>query len=304
MVAIIMSLRSKIDEELLTSLVEVDYQSNWYWIVMAFILMPFNWLLETYKWFLLVRLNFPARFNTCFKAVMAGMSIAIFTPNRVGEFGGRILLFKKEYRSSLIWSTIIGNYSQTIIIISCGVMGFLLLSSRLSIDLLNYFNLFLGLNCFLILVLLVVYFNAFLFMKVIMKLIPFERVKSILLKSLYPLRKYRRTILAKVLLFSMLRYLIYTFQYFLTLRFFNVNLPTIETIQSISSVYLLKTSIPYPPAMGFLMRGEITVWIFQFFTENLLAVVAASTLIWIINVVVPAVFGYLIIVREDLHKRF
>ncbi|MBE9468956.1 MAG: hypothetical protein IMY72_11655, partial [Bacteroidetes bacterium] len=58
---------------------------------------------------------------------MSGVTVSIFTPNRVGEFGGRIFVLKRKNRVSAIFATIVGSFSQLIITIVVGLISLIVL---------------------------------------------------------------------------------------------------------------------------------------------------------------------------------
>jgi Uncharacterised protein family (UPF0104). len=66
------------------------------WLAVA--LMPVNWALETYKWYVLVNKFQPISFAKSFESVLSGLSFAMNTPNRIGEYGGRILYLQPAFR--------------------------------------------------------------------------------------------------------------------------------------------------------------------------------------------------------------
>ena len=54
------------------------------WLIIAVLLMPVNWLLEIAKWRLLLRHNWTPTWTELSQAVLAGISISLITPNRIG----------------------------------------------------------------------------------------------------------------------------------------------------------------------------------------------------------------------------
>ncbi|HEX3769166.1 MAG TPA: hypothetical protein VHT72_12360, partial [Puia sp.] len=56
-----------------------------------FFLMVINWSLETAKWKIALMPIQTVSFFRALKAILAGTCIASFTPNRVGEYLGRML---------------------------------------------------------------------------------------------------------------------------------------------------------------------------------------------------------------------
>src|SRR5688500_12741182 len=63
-------------------------QLSWY-LAAVILLMPVNWLLETWKWHSYLSVHARVNFARAFKAVTGGIPLSLFTPNRIGEYGGR-----------------------------------------------------------------------------------------------------------------------------------------------------------------------------------------------------------------------
>ncbi|HHH50470.1 MAG TPA: hypothetical protein ENK52_05790 [Saprospiraceae bacterium] len=93
--------RENIDELWATFLQHFNYE-NLPYLVFTILLMPVNWIFETLKWQMLIQKFEQLSFFKTFKAILAGVTFAIFTPNRVGEYGGRVLFVKagKQFESS------------------------------------------------------------------------------------------------------------------------------------------------------------------------------------------------------------
>ena len=102
-------------------------KNNWFsWkLLLVLALMLLNWGIEARKWQLLMRHLQPFSISTAFKSVLAGSSITVLTPNRIGEYGGRILYVKAENRIKAISLTIVGSISQLLITLLMGCLGLL-----------------------------------------------------------------------------------------------------------------------------------------------------------------------------------
>lgn len=82
-----------------SSLIHSIDSSIVYWTIGAVLfLMLFNWFFEVVKWHYLVKEVEPLSIWKSLKSVFCGLTWAIFTPNRIGEYGGRIMLLKPENR--------------------------------------------------------------------------------------------------------------------------------------------------------------------------------------------------------------
>ncbi|WP_374166426.1 hypothetical protein [Arcticibacter sp. MXS-1] len=61
-----------------------------------FLLMLVNWILEAMKWKFLVKRIETISLWKAVESVFCGLTWAIFTPNRIGEYGGRVFFFRPE----------------------------------------------------------------------------------------------------------------------------------------------------------------------------------------------------------------
>jgi len=90
-------------------------------------LMIANWSIETIKWKLAIQKIQRISFFTAFKAVLSGVSFSVTTPNRVGEYLGRVLYMEEGKRIKAISLTIAGSMSQLLITLLMGMVGLLIL---------------------------------------------------------------------------------------------------------------------------------------------------------------------------------
>ena len=86
--------------------------------------MLINWSFEAIKWKILIEKIQKIKFLTSLKAVMAGITVSAFTPNRVGEFGGRIFFLESQNRTKAIVLTFLGNVAQLLVTIVVGAFLF------------------------------------------------------------------------------------------------------------------------------------------------------------------------------------
>ena len=92
-----------------------------FWLVIF--LMFVNWGIEAIKWQLLIKHIQQFSFFRSFKSVLSGCSVTMLTPNRVGEYGGRILYVKEDNRIKAISLTIVGSISQLLVTMIMGCFG-------------------------------------------------------------------------------------------------------------------------------------------------------------------------------------
>jgi hypothetical protein len=93
-------------------------------LLAAVALIPLNWLVEAAKWRILTSHLQPLTVGQSLRAVLSGLAVSLLTPNRVGDFAGRIALLKPENRSEGAMSAFVGGYGQMLVIAILGVVAF------------------------------------------------------------------------------------------------------------------------------------------------------------------------------------
>jgi len=109
-----------------------SFSSPLLWNLFAvIILMVINWSIETIKWKLAIKKIQRINFLKSFKAVLSGVSFSVSTPNRIGEYLGRLLYMEEGKRLKAISLTIVCNISQLIITLFFGNIGLIVLFPKL-----------------------------------------------------------------------------------------------------------------------------------------------------------------------------
>ena len=134
--------------------------------------------------------------------------------------------------------------------------------------------------------------------------------EKILRSRLKRLRKFFRVFaffhsreLFTILGMSYLRYLVFASQFYLLLRLFAVPVPYTEALMVISLIYFVMAVIPTILITELGIRGSVSIYFFAIYFGSSLAdpetvnfgILAASTLLWFINVGIPALIGTLFV---------
>ncbi len=276
--------------------VKHSWQSAKFWFV--FFLMFVNWGIEAKKWQLLLMPLEQFSLLKSFKSVLAGCSITMLTPNRIGEYGGRIMNVKETNRLKAISLTVLGSMSQLLITILMGTTGLIVFKYFLHTGnlitgvlpwLLN--DLLLCLSLCITVILALLYFRVDFLINVISK-IKFLKslVKYISITSVFSGKQ-----LLRILFLSFLRYMVFILQYVLLLQVMKVDI-TFETSFLLLTLFYLVMAVV--PTIGFTelpVRATASVALFKIFSPNILGIQAAAFGIWIINLVIPAVIGSILI---------
>ncbi len=263
--------------------------------------MPLNWALETLKWRCFLGAFTPVSFLKTYKAVLAGVAVSLFTPNRVGEYAGRMLALDKQAAWGAIFSSLLGSLCQWIVLLAAGVPGAFAIASRFSnvepLLLRSFFALGMGLVTILIFAVFNIGIAAGL-----AQLLPWRSIRRKLMKSLAALRRCEQRSIAAALMWAVLRYAVYAGQYYLMLRFFGIDASLPLAAAGIASIFLAQTSLPLPPLAGLLARGELAMVIWGYFTADTAAILAAAYGLFILNLSLPSLVGAWIILRSNWTK--
>lgn len=276
------------------------WPNNW-WLLIALALVPTNISLETIKFHTLTSVFLPSQWWRLFKSVLGGISVALITPNRVGEYAGRVLFLEGKYGWKAVVATLVGSWSQLLVLIASGILGTLFFHSKWLDDNGISAHLLLPMGAALVALLLIGFYNLDMAGTLLQRL-PFGKSYHRLMRHLSFLRQYSNAQLTIVLALSALRYLTYCIQYYLLLRFYGLQPGWLEGIAGIAMVFLVQASVPLPPLMGLMARGEIAILIFRGSETDSSGILAATLSLFFINVAFPAVIGMWFIIRTNLRQ--
>ena len=238
-----------------------------------------NWFLEILKWKSLVDHVKQISFIEATKQSLASLTTSLITPNRIGEYGAKALYFKKQHRKQILGLNLVGNFYQMLMTLFFGSIGFcyFVLSHKIDVDLYQILKV-------LLLVFIVIYFLLFLLKRLNFKGFTFEKARSFIKNIPLALNK-------KVAVLSMFRFLVFSNQFYYLLLIFNVDISYVDAISSITSVYLIASTIPMLSLFDVVLKGSVAIWMFSFLNIEPLIILSTTTLMWILNFVLPAIIG-------------
>lgn len=267
-------------------------------IVSIMLLMLLNWFLETAKWRLLLRRISPVSWFRGFRSVLSGVTISVFTPNRMGEFAGRVMHLDSGVRIKSAIASVIGSMNQLLITIVAGGIGLLTYLENFETD-----------NSFMYRVKFLMIFTGILFVLFIYFRLPLLAKLGELFKKMRKINLYTRVFalypfheLVTLTLFSALRYLVFTFQFYLVLHLFGIDLHYLQSLQVTSLIYLVMAVVPSIALSELTVRGSVALYFLTPLTGNSAGIVAASSLLWFVNLIVPAVLGALAVFYFRFYK--
>jgi hypothetical protein len=278
-------------------IVQEYFQKKEFLIVffIVLIMMPLNWSIEAAKWRYIVSTKEKISFPLALKAIFAGASVSSLSPNRVGDFLGRVFVLKKISFLQGTFITLIGSYAQTLISITLGFFAMLFLAfNRTDWDVSELYFVF-ALSGLLIAVFIFLYYKI----SILTRIIPrkWKRIYG----YIQVLSTYKFPELTVVLSYSLLRYFIFSTQFVLMLWAVGFHFPIIHLYVLVSTIFFINMFRPSVALIEFAIRGAVSVSVmieyYNYFLDKSAdndlnsAVIIASTLIWFINIILPALIG-------------
>lgn len=258
------------------------------------LLMLLNWGLEALKWQTMVGVFQEMSFYESARAVLSGVALAIVTPARIGEYGGRLFNIEKQHRSKALLGNAVSSLAQNIANVSIGLVGLvcyaLLFLDMGSVALVSMLSLIVPLVG---LALLVIYRLDL--VEPALERLPITGMRSWLQEHSAVLSAYTARDISYVLSLSFVRYCTYAVQYVLLALVCGITTDPVWALVGVTVIFLIQTGIPLPPMLSILARGEVAIWVWSVMSTAVVPILAATFLLWLINLVIPAVCGVAVI---------
>lgn len=261
-------------------------------------LMLVNWGLESRKWRILVGDVERITRWRAFLATLAGTPIGLITPNRVGEFVGRVLFLAPEHRIAASFATAVGSIAQFVVTVVAGLVGLMALLFSTDRDSLSpAASAWVGLCALVAGAALLLYFNPDLLRATIARIPLVRRWEG----HAAVLERFGDRLLLRVLLISAARYTVFSAQFALLL-FALADIPLLDAMRSIPAVFLVSTLIPTVMLTELGVRGSIAVAFISQGPGHDQGVLLATTVLWLINLGVPALLGGIILLAARIRS--
>lgn len=252
----------------------------------------FNWFLEIKKWQHLVSFFKIISFSQAIKQTLASLTTSIFTPNRIGEYGAKVAFYGKQHRKKVLLMNLLGNMAQMGATVFFGSIGFLIFLSTYDHNITSY-KLLRGFVLLIMIVgfLMIVYKN--------------DRIQ-VRGYSLKDILNYFRKIPLKTheinISLSLVRYLAFSFQLFILLNFFGIDISYYDAMVLITSYYFLVSVIPTIFILDLAVKGSVALYFFGFVTQDYFSVLSVILTMWILNFALPSIFGCFYVMGYKMPK--
>lgn len=261
--------------------------------ICAMLLLFLNLGIETKKWQLLVMHTQQITYRQSLKSVLCGIALSLVTPNRIGEYPARILALKQKKNIRLVSVSLLGIFSQLLALLLFGLSGLVFYNRAFP----SYWTKA-GLLCSVVAIalLLLLYIKHEWWSERITK------IKWLKKFSFYTglVKQFSTRDQLTIIVLSALKFVVYTSQYVLMLRWMNVHVPFLEGFCLASLFFWAVTIIPTIAFAEVGIRAQIGLMLFGKYSGNVLGIVGATVGLWALNLVIPAIVGSILLSRARL----
>lgn len=256
-------------------------------LAVVVVMMFMNWALEVVKWKYLSRRIEIISWWVAIKSVFSGLTWAIFTPNRIGEYGGRVFFLKPRNRARGAIAMGVGLFAQLVL---TSVFGSLSIAWFVSTHLPTPESVKFG-----VWLLAVIYALAFLVLYFNVHWVDYLVGKFRFLRKIKPffsvLEDFTTRELLRVLFFSLLRFIIFTSQYIVLMLVFLPEMPFVSMVLMIFILFFIQSAVPSLDIFDFSVRSFVASNLYSYITTQEIAVMAIVSCIWFVNLILPAIMG-------------
>ncbi len=247
---------------------------------LVFVLLIFsllNWFIEIKKWQFLTGQIQKNAFTEAAKQSLISFALSLLTPNRVGEYGVKVMFYNKKDYKNVLGLTLIGNVSQLIVTLLAGLFGlWYAYDTGLMQKLIRFTS----------------------FSKHVWQILfSLALVIFVVLLIIYLFKKYRQNPVFKPVLwlkcnlYAILRYIIFSTQFVWLLRYFKVDYSLSTLYATVSLVYLFATLIPILSFLDWAVKGNVAIWVFSALQLAGILVFKIVALMWFFNFFLPFTAG-------------
>ena len=70
-----------------------------------------------------------------------------------------------------------------------------------------------------------------------------------------------------------------------------IDISYFNALSAITSVYLIASVVPMLSMFDFVLKGTVAIWIFSFYNVQPIIILSITSIMWLLNFVLPAIIG-------------
>ncbi|WDZ98942.1 lysylphosphatidylglycerol synthase domain-containing protein [Mucilaginibacter sp. SJ] len=264
-------------------------------IVMGLVvmLMFLNWFLEALKWRYVTKTLINISLWEAVEAVFCGLTWAVTTPNRLGEYGGRVMFLPPRKRIPGIFAMGVGSFSQGSVTNVLGVVAMIwFVVNFIHANLLLAWGV-VAIGVVIAAMQLIFYFHIN-WAVTLLDRVPFIKKYH---RFFEVMGRYHTHELINIMGFSIARYITFSMQYFLVFQLLMPHMAVVPMMLMLMLFFVVSSAIPSLDLFDIGVRGFTASHLFVYVTDQNIAVIAGVSSIWLINLFIPAILGSLFVLK-------
>jgi hypothetical protein len=262
-------------------------------ITAIILLMLLNWLLEALKWKYLTQKWSPITLWQSIESVFCGLTLAIFTPNRFGEYGGRVMFLPPRRRIHGVFAMAVGSFGQNVVTSVSGASALLwFIYYFLNVNQWLYIGL-LTTGIGFMLLMLIFYFNVR-WLVYLLNSVPFLKKYH---RFFDVMKRYRFHELIRIMGYCVARFATFSFQYYLIIHLLLPHIPMVQMMLLVFVFFFIQSALPTIDVVDVGVRSLTADTLFAYVTNQHIVVIAAVSLIWFTNLIIPAILGSVFVLK-------
>ena len=267
---------------------------NWTLFSFAVLLLPVNLMLEAKKWHLLIRkVSKKTSYIDALGSMLAGFSLGIFTPARIGDYAGRALYLDHRNKWELVALTFTDRMISLSSYILFGLTG-LTIFLQMNPNIPGYLS-YIVFYASAVLFLLIAYclINPGSIYRSVVTTFKLTRLRSVISF----LSKLSHADVVKLFSVAVLRYIVFSTQFVLLIYSFGDEKNLLAMYLATSLIFLTKSIIPSFTLLELGIREGAAIYFFGAFGVASAIAFDSALLLFTINILIPALIGIPFIFR-------
>lgn len=268
---------------------QISTNGLWVFFILCIGLSFLNWFIEAHKWRRILRKDYLMNYVKAYKAILASLSMSVFTPNRLGEYGVRILTVPPALRRKALASLLVCNISQLSSTLLFGFIGVFVLGGFYTAQvnvILRYTIAFIGIVATLI---------AYVKLPLILGFLSKWRMFSYFKRVLRIVKKVDVATLREQLGLSLLRYVVFVSQQSFFFILAGLEISYTQAFFTTALFHLAMMGIPTIIWLDVIVKGSVALSLFSLYTDQAEIILAVVFFMWFLNIAMPAIIGSLFV---------
>lgn len=249
-----------------------------------------NWGFETLKFKRMLTPFFELSFKSGYQAILSGVLISLFFPNRTTEFAGRLAYIPMDRKQQATMVTLFGGLAQLLITLFLGTVAVWFFTPSFP----AWFTWFLRLSGLIgTLIGVFLYFIP----HAALSYVP-NAAKRFIPSGIEALKGMPTKLKWEGIGWSMIRYAVFAHQFYLLLAFMGFHEPRIALLAPMATYFLAQTLSPSFILADLGIRGVLAGFIFSSMGSFPEGATLAAWMLWLMNVLLPGIVGWIMVLMR------